>query len=175
VPARADRTGDAEILADLLAARRAQAYYARQLRGLTDAQLDEPSTIPGWSRRRLVAHVALGARALTRWTEWAATGVNDPLWASDSERDELESYTATLPPQALRNLAQHTAVHLDVEWRDLAPDAWGKRYRELDGSSATIGASVPDRARVLWWAAVSLGNGGRSEDAPEVIRRSLDA
>src|SRR4051794_38436107 len=133
MPARTDRTDDAAILSDLLVVRRAQAYYARQLRGLTDEQLDGPSTIERWSRRRLVAHVALGARALTRRTTWATTGVLDPLWCSSQEQEATEDFTATLPAQALRNLAEHAAIHLDVEWRDLPPAAWDLPFADLDG------------------------------------------
>lgn len=173
MPARTDRTDDASILADLLVARRAQAYYARQLRGLADEQLDEPSDVNGWSRRRLVAHVALDARALTRSTEWVETRVYEPMWSSPTERDEVEAFTATLPSQALRNLAQHTAIHLDVEWRDLRPAAWDERVPSLDVQAIELRATVPARSRTLWWAAVGLGNGGRIEDAPDVIRRAL--
>jgi maleylpyruvate isomerase len=169
VPARTDRTTNRAILDDLLKARRAQAYFARQLRTLPDAQLSGASSVPGWSRARLVAHVALHARALTRLTEWATTGWYAPLWSSYAAREELEAFTATLPSQALRNLVDHCAIHLDVEWRDLPPDAW-----ELDLDGLVVGVeslaeTVPQRARLLWRAAIGLDNGGRMSDAPQDV------
>ncbi|AEE47113.1 maleylpyruvate isomerase N-terminal domain-containing protein [Cellulomonas fimi] len=170
MPARTDRTDDPTIRADLLLARRAQAYYARQLRGVPDAALDEASAVPGWTRRRLVAHVALDARSMTRRTEWAVAGHYEPLWSSSAERDEVESFTATLPPQALRNLAQHAAIHLDVEWRDLPADAWEIAFNDLDGARTSFRASVPARAQLLWRAALALGHGGRIDDVPAQYR-----
>lgn len=41
---------------------------------LDDAGLDAPSTLPGWSRKHLVAHVAANADALGNLVHWAATG-----------------------------------------------------------------------------------------------------
>lgn len=120
-----------------------------------------------------MAHVALDARATTRRTEFAASGVYEPIWSSLRERDEIEAYTATLPPQALRNLAQHTSIHLDVEWRDLPPTAWSECLPDLDGRPTPLRASVPGRSRLLWWAAVGLGSGGDIGDAPQEIRLAL--
>ncbi|GIG21193.1 hypothetical protein Cch01nite_19170 [Cellulomonas chitinilytica] len=171
--ARTDRTTDATIKSHLLLARRAQAYFARQLRTLPDDELRTASAVDGWSRGRLVAHVALHARSLTRLTEWAATGIYVPLWTTSVERDELEAYTATLPAQALRNLADHSAIHLDVEWRDLPPAAWELRLREGDGSVRTASESVPERARLLWRAALGLANGGRRSDVPDALREAV--
>ncbi len=95
------------------------------------------------------------------------------MWTSAAERDEIEEYTATLPPQALRNLALHTAIHLDVEWRDLAPWAWEEVFTGLDGRPIAFRATVPARAGLLWKAALGLGNGGRLADAPDAIRRAI--
>src|SRR5690606_37927969 len=48
----------------------------------------------------------------------------------------------SLPPRALRHLAHHAAIHLDVEWRDLDAAAW-------DASVVTAqGRTVPARETV---------------------------
>ncbi|MDQ2624405.1 MAG: maleylpyruvate isomerase family mycothiol-dependent enzyme, partial [Actinomycetota bacterium] len=117
--ARTDRTSDPRILEALLHARRGQAYFSRKLAELRNDELDGPSLLAGWSRRHVVAHVGLNARALTRLTEWAATGVETPMYDSPGARDADIEFSATLPDRALRHLAAHAAVHLDVEWRDL--------------------------------------------------------
>ena len=41
------------------------------------------------------------------------------MYASTDVRDKEISFGATLSPIALRNLFDHSAVHLNVEWRDL--------------------------------------------------------
>src|SRR5690606_37166878 len=75
VAARTDRTTDPGLRAALLLARRGQAYFSRKLNELRKDELDAPSLVPGWTRRHVVAQVGYNARALTRLTEWAATGV----------------------------------------------------------------------------------------------------
>ena len=104
---------------DLVLARRGTAYFARKLNELTDRELDAPSLVPGWTRRHLVAHVGYHARALTRLADWGRTGIETPMHASAAERDAEIDLGVTLPAQALRHLFTHSAVHLNVVWRDL--------------------------------------------------------
>ena len=52
MPARTDRTTDPALLAALLLARRGQAYFSRKLNELGNDELDVPSLVPGWTRRR---------------------------------------------------------------------------------------------------------------------------
>ena len=118
--ARTDLVTDPAVIEGLLLARRGQAYYSRALSRLSDADFDGPSLLAGWDRRHLIAHVGLNARALTRLVEWAATGVETPMYASATQRAEEIDFSATLPVQALRNLSDHAAIHLTVEWRDFA-------------------------------------------------------
>src|SRR5690606_3424112 len=109
---------------ELVWARRGTAYFARKLNELTDAELDRPSLLPGWSRRHVIAHVGYNARALSRLMRWARTGVETPMYPSPEQRAaEMES-GATLPARALRSLLSHSEVHLNVAWRDLPDEAW---------------------------------------------------
>lgn len=64
--ARHDLTTDPELRDELLTVRRGTAFFARKVTELSDADFDEPSRLPGWSRRHLIAHVGYNARALTR-------------------------------------------------------------------------------------------------------------
>ncbi len=159
MPARTDRTTDPALRAALLLARRGQAYFSRALNELRTDELDAPSLLPGWSRRHVVAHVGLNARALTRLTEWAATGVETPMYASPAERDAEIELAATLPARALRNLSAHAAVHLDVEWRDLAPEAWDATVRTALGREVPARETVWMRTREVWVHAVDLDAG----------------
>nr|WP_228508126.1 maleylpyruvate isomerase family mycothiol-dependent enzyme [Herbiconiux sp. VKM Ac-1786] len=150
----------------MLLARRGQAYYSRKLAELGDAEFDEPSLLPGWDRRHVIAHVGLNARAITRLTEWAATGVETPMYESPTQRAEEIDVAATLPPQALRNLSDHAAIHLSVEWRDLPDAAWSNEVRTALGRLVPVSETVWMRTREVWIHAVDLGSGGSFRDFP---------
>lgn len=166
MPARTDRTTDPDLRAALLLARRGQAYFSRRLGELRNDELDAPSLVPGWTRRHVVAHVGLNARALTRLTTWAATGVETPMYASREERDAEIELGATLPARALRNLSAHAAVHLDVEWRDLPDDAWRAEVRTAQGRVVPASETVWMRTREVWIHAVDLDHGGSYRHFP---------
>lgn len=151
---------------DLANARRGTAYFARKLNELSDAELDEPSLLPGWSRRHVIAHVGYNARALTHLTEWARTGVETPMYASPEARDRQLARGVTLPARALRNLFAHAAVHLNVEWRDLSDEQWDHRVTTAQGRSIQVRETAWMRAREVWVHAVDLGNDGSFLDFP---------
>lgn len=148
------------------------AYFARKLNELSDQALLEPSALPGLDRASIVAAVSYRARALALIAEQARTG--EPV------SDEAESFVpsdpaalaqeialaATLPARALRNLFQHSEIHLNVEWRDLDSAAWDRSAPGPDGQWPTPRACVGFRARDIWLAAIDLGNGGRFADLP---------
>ena len=145
-------------------ARRGTAYFARKLSELSDAELCCDSEIEGWTRRHVIAATAYHARMLTRAAEAARTGREVALCHHDAQRrDEIED-GATLPAGALRHLVDHAAVHLNVEWRDLAADDWDKPlpYESLP----TVRHSPWIRAKQVWLRALDLGNGASPRDFP---------
>lgn len=172
--ARTDKTQDPDILAGLLLARRGTAYFERKLAELSDDEFDGPSLLPGWDRRHVIAHVGYNARALTHLTEWAATGVETPMYPTPEARNAEIEFGATLSPAALRNLSAHAAVHLNVEWRDLEPDAWKAEVRTAQGRIVPASETVWMRTREVWLHAVDLDNGGSVTDFPaELVDRLL--
>lgn len=172
--ARTDNVTDPALAADLLLARRGSAYFSRKLNELTDEEYDGPSLLPGWSRRHVIAHVGYNARALTRLTEWAATGVENAMYPSPGARNEEIEYGATLNVTALRNLSDHAIVHLNVEWRDLPEEAWSHEVRSALGRTIPVSETPWMRAREVWLHAVDLDNGGAFEEfPPEFIDRLL--
>lgn len=173
MPARTDQVTDPGLAAGLLLARRGQAYFSRLLNDLSDSDVDADSLLPGWSRRKVVAHVGLNARALTRLTEWARTGLETPMYSSATQRDTDIELAATLPVQALRNLSDHAAIHLSVEWRDLPPDAWLHEVRTAQGRLVPVSETVWMRTREVWLHAVDLRNGGAVGDFPAELHDLL--
>ncbi|WP_277676378.1 maleylpyruvate isomerase family mycothiol-dependent enzyme [Saccharopolyspora rectivirgula] len=154
----------------LLWARRGTAYFARKLSELRDEEFDEPTRLPGWTRRHLIAHVGYNARAIARLVEWAATGVETPMYSSPQARAEEIEKGATLRPFALRALAEHAAVHLNVLWRDLPAERWSEKVRTAQGRIVPASETPWMRAREVWIHAVDLDNGASFHDfEPELL------
>jgi maleylpyruvate isomerase len=171
--ARHDQATDPELLESLLQARRGTAFFARKLNELSDAELDGESLLPGWTRRHLTAHIGYNARAIARLIEWAGTGIETPMYASPEARDHEIEFGATLPPIALRHLFDHSAVHLNVEWRDLPADAWQHTVKTAQGRTVPATETVWMRTREVWMHAIDLDNGATFRDIPEPVLERL--
>jgi maleylpyruvate isomerase len=171
--ARTDQTTDPVLLEGLLQARRGTAFFARKLNELTDADLDGDSLLPGWTRRHITAHIGYNARAIARLVEWAGTGVETPMYASTEVRDHEINFGATLPPIALRHLFDHSAVHLNVEWRDLPAEAWHHKVKTAQGRIVPAEETVWMRTREVWVHAVDLDNGATFADIPAPVLARL--
>ncbi|MEY8828508.1 maleylpyruvate isomerase N-terminal domain-containing protein [Sedimentitalea sp. XS_ASV28] len=156
---------------DLLLARRATAFFARKLNELDDADLAQTATTPeGWTRAHVVAAVAYDARQTALLLEplCPSDGSLPPeTFARDLPPLEL---AATLPPRALRHLFDHSAIHLDVCWRDLPGVAWGERISGASGRSLALRDLPRQRALLLWRQAIALGSGASLSDIPMFIR-----
>ncbi len=173
MPARHDQVDDPRLAASLLTARRGTAYFSRKLAELSDDDFDAPSLLPGWTRRHIIAHVGYNARALTRLLEWAATGIETPMYASPEQRSQEIEDGTTLKPIALRHLVSHSNVHLNVEWRDLSPAAWRAEVRTAQGRTVPASETAWMRSREVWIHAVDLNNGGSFRDFPPDLLDAL--
>ncbi|KUM42121.1 maleylpyruvate isomerase family mycothiol-dependent enzyme [Arthrobacter sp. EpRS71] len=171
--ARHDQTTDPGLQENLLQARRGTAFFARKLNELTDAQLDGDTLLPDWTRRHVIAHVGYNARAIARLIEWAATGIETPMYPSPEARNHEINFGATLSPIALRNLFDHSAVHLSVEWRDLPDANWTNEVRTAQGRTVPATETVWMRTREVWIHAVDLNNGATFNDIPTPILEQL--
>jgi maleylpyruvate isomerase len=171
--ARHDQTQDPALLDALLQARRGTAFFARKLNELSDADLDGASLLPGWTRRHVVSHVGYNARAIARLIEWAATGTETPMYASPEARNYEIDFGSTLSPIALRHLFDHSAVHLNVEWRDLPADAWHHKVKTAQGRIVPAEETVWMRTREVWMHAVDLDNGATFSDIPAPVLERL--
>nr|WP_206024239.1 maleylpyruvate isomerase family mycothiol-dependent enzyme [Rhodococcus sp. 14C212] len=157
----------------LLIARRGTAYFSQRLAELTDDELDAPTALEGWTRKHLVAHVGYNAAALCRLLDWAATGVETPMYASTEQRGQEIAEGATLNAAALRNLFTHTVARLDEKWRHLPESAWQAQVRTAQGRMVPAEETAWMRTREVWIHAVDLGNGARFGDFPPVVLDSL--
>jgi maleylpyruvate isomerase len=167
VVARVDQATDPAVLRDLALVRAGTAYFRRILNNLSDDQLAKPSSLEGWTRKHVVAHVGYNARALARLVEWAATGDETPMYESPEARNREIEFGATLGAEALRHLCDHSAIDLDVRWRDLPADRWQVEVVTAQGRTVPASETVWMRTREVWLHALDLDAGGRIEDLPD--------
>jgi maleylpyruvate isomerase len=155
---------------DLAMARRGTAYFARLLNNLRDAELYQPSAVPGWSRAHFVAAVAYHAKDLTRIVEAVRSDVARVSLPSKTDREEEIVFAGTLPARALRNLFKHSEVHLNVEWRDLTPANWGASVWTDQTTSIHVKTTPLSRAALIWSHALDLNAGGQASDLPAELK-----
>jgi maleylpyruvate isomerase len=156
-----------------LIARRGTALFAQRLAELTDDDLESGSLLDGWTRKHLIAHVGYNAAALCRLMDWAATGVETPMYPSAEHRDREIKEGATLSAAALRNLFDHTVARLDEKWRNLDASRWAAPVRTAQGRTVPASETVWMRTREVWIHAVDLDNGAQFGDFPDVVLESL--
>lgn len=107
----------------LLEMRRTTAHFARKLSELSDDDIAKSADI-----RRSIAEISLSARLLAH----AAKAFGQELTDDEACFVADVPLTASLPVHALRHLFVHSALHLNIELRDLDPAGW----EELSGLPA---------------------------------------
>lgn len=171
--ARVDQVSDPTVIVELATVRLGTAFFRRALNRVSDAALGRPSRLPAWSRAHVIAHVGYNARALARLVDWAATGVETPMYASTAAREAEIDLGATLPPEALRNLVEHSAIDLDVRWRDLPDDCWSHQVTTAQGRAVPAAETVWMRSREVWLHATDLDSGARFDQIPSPVLTRL--
>ncbi|MEV6909887.1 maleylpyruvate isomerase family mycothiol-dependent enzyme [Amycolatopsis sp. NPDC051071] len=115
-------------------------------RGLGEDTVHGPSALPGWTRAHLLSHVARNADGLGNLLTWAKTGVETPMYATATARDE------GIEAGADRSAAAIVADVVDS----------GERFTDL-------AASLPDEA----WAGEARDRQGRPITGEAVLRKRL--
>jgi maleylpyruvate isomerase len=103
------------------------------VRGLGEADVTEPSLLPGWTRGHVLAHLARNADSLVNLLLWARTGIETPQYPSQFIRD------ADIEAGAPRPLAEQLTDNETAarRWLSLAqtmpPAAWEAIVRTRQG------------------------------------------
>jgi maleylpyruvate isomerase len=140
---------------------------------LSNASFTEPTSLPGWTRAHLIAHVHSNAEALRRLVGWARTGVESRMYASPAQRsDEIES-GAQLEPERLRALVHESAAALADDLAGLTTAQLANSVITAQGRSITA-AEVPWlRCREVGVHAVDLDAGVTFADLPDDFLAAL--
>ncbi|MGW1060383.1 maleylpyruvate isomerase N-terminal domain-containing protein [Micromonospora rubida] len=132
---------------------------ATQVAALDEPAMTEPSALPGWTRKHLVAHVAANADALGNLVHWARTGERTPMYSSMDQRNaDIESgakLSATQLAAWMNGSARNLAAAMDA----LTTEQW--RAEVVTAQGRTVSATeIPWlRAREVCVHAVDLRTG----------------
>jgi maleylpyruvate isomerase len=144
-------------------------FLLREVDALPDDAFAAPSSLPGWTRAHVVAHLARNAEALLRLVTWARTGVETPMYPSREARAADIAASAGHPPERLRAELADTAAELDAALAALTPAQWQAQVRSALGRPLPA-AQVPwMRIREVWLHAVDLDAGAQVADLPDGV------
>jgi maleylpyruvate isomerase len=148
--------------------------FAGTLAATEDAALDEPSLLPGWTRRTVVAHVVGNADGLHNLLSWARTGIETPMYASPDARQRDIETTAQLPPGALRAAYCRSADRLAQAVSTLPHTAWSSMVKTAQGRVVPATEVLWMRTRESWVHAADLVGTGAILPPPELLAALAD-
>ncbi|WP_328316317.1 maleylpyruvate isomerase family mycothiol-dependent enzyme [Streptomyces sp. NBC_00388] len=140
------------------------------LAGLRDADVPEPSRLPGWTRGHVLSHLARQAPALERLLEWARTGVETPQYANRGARDAEIAAGAGRPAAVQVADVRESAAHFQHVIETLPAPAWQAEIRPFTGELCTPRRILVIRLRELELHHVDLGIGYGWHDIPGSAR-----
>ena len=145
------------------------------LDSLVPEDYGEPSGLPDWTRKHLVAHLAGNAEGLTNLVVWARTGVETPMYASQRARDEAIEHGAKKSTEELRDWFDRSARALTEAWSELTGEQWEHEVRTRQGRLIRASQLPWLRAREVMVHAVDLDGGIGFPDLPEDFCAALRA
>src|SRR5579863_3333688 len=134
--------------------------------GLSDAALEAPTALPGWSRRYLLSHVAANADALRNLVHWARTGEERRMYASAAQRDEDIAAGAARPADELRAWISASAQALAADLDGLPAAAWNAKVITAQGLTRSASEIPWMRAREVYIHAIDVDAGTTFADLP---------
>lgn len=133
---------------------------------LADAQMREPSLLPGWTRGHVLTHVARNAEGLGNLLRWARTGVQVPMYASRESRNaDIEAGAGRSAAELTADL-EGAATAFAAEAASLPGEAWTAQVRMLTGPAFPAHGVLAWRLREVEIHHVDLAAGYRPADWP---------
>lgn len=138
---------------------------------LSDADVHQPSALPGWTRGHVLTHLARQADSLVNLLTWARTGIETPQYASPERRDadiadgaarDIRTQVSDLVDSAARLTAAAAAMTSEswatqVRWRNgahrPAADAPWARLVEVEIHHADLVAGYSAATSPPWFTA----------------------
>jgi maleylpyruvate isomerase len=138
---------------------------------LTDAQVREPSRLPGWTRGHVLTHLARNADGCCNLLAWARTGTETPMYPSEAARDAAIAAGAGRSAAGIAADARDSAARLATAAARLPAGAWA-------ATVARRGRAFPARELLAMRRSeveihhVDLGAGYQPDDWPPGFARA---
>jgi maleylpyruvate isomerase len=133
---------------------------------LGDADVPEPSLLPGWTRGHVLAHLARNADGLVNLLLWARTGIETPQYTSQFLRDADIEIGAPRPlPEQLTDLRAASDRWLALA-RTMPADRWSYAVRARTGREVPAALIPWLRLREIEIHHVDLNLGYQPTDWP---------
>ena len=100
---------------------------------IDDSDLGAPSLLPGWTRGRVLAHLARGADAMRNLMIGVRTGQPRPAYASPATRTSDIEQSAAQPRDALADDVAAAAMAFRTVSRQLPDEAWRAEVTGVPG------------------------------------------
>jgi maleylpyruvate isomerase len=136
---------------------------------------DGSSTLPGWTRKHLVAHVAANADALANLARWAATGIPTPMYPSPEARAAGIEHGLAMSPAELDSWLRRSAACLTSSMGRLTDEQWSHEVLTAQGRTVPATEIPWLRAREVCVHAIDLGLGVTFGDLPDDFLEALCA
>jgi maleylpyruvate isomerase len=110
----------------------------RTVDALSDQDLGEPSTLPGWARAHVVAHLALNAEGLAGVLRGIVEGEDVPMYVSQEVRDADIDKLAEEQPSALRERFLAGSTLFQDAVLAVPEGGWAGEFRRLSSGGQVI-------------------------------------
>ncbi|MFJ8815157.1 maleylpyruvate isomerase N-terminal domain-containing protein [Amycolatopsis thermoflava] len=148
----------------------ATARLVATVSGLTDAQVKEPSLLPGWTRGHVLTHIARAAEAHRNLLEAARTGADIPAYASQDARDTAIENGASRPVAEQLADIERTAAVFRAAVDTVPGTAWTASVTILRLKPFPAGQVVLRKLVELELHHVDLNAGYRPADWPATFK-----
>lgn len=145
--------------------------------GLEEPEYAAPSTLPGWSRAHVLAHLALNAEGLAGALGGIVEGRPVPMYASQEARDGDIEELAGKGPSTIRTRLLGACADLTDAIAAVPDDAWDTTIERTPGGPVFHASAVPGmrlREVEIHHADLALGY-GRWAWSPELTAHILDS
>ncbi|HEV2779396.1 MAG TPA: maleylpyruvate isomerase N-terminal domain-containing protein [Actinophytocola sp.] len=133
---------------------------------LGDADIVQPTRLPGWTRAHVVTHLARNADALVNLLTWARTGIEHPMYASRADRDADIEEGAKRLAQVIREDLLAACTRLETAADRMAGTDWRAQVAHRTGRVFPA-ADIPGmRLFEVWVHLVDLEVGVDFHDVP---------